>query len=911
MNKKNKLMAVFLCLCMMFSVISMTAFAQEGKIYSPTDWNKVQEVIDSMNDGDILDMSGFETFNGSNANGRTLTLSKSITIQGTWDIVNNIEGSRPISDLHFDLQDGVNVIIKKMSISNDDLESIISGTGNLTLYDVYFSNEHADEVVETPLPIIDVNGDVTIYGTAVENPENGVTVTTTIQGKSIKQTSGEYSAGDAVHANNVTIYGGNIGGGDDFGNRGKGGNCIVASGNVTVDADYVWGDNESELYSGVNLLGGTGKDGADAIIAKGDVIINGGSVSGGNGNDGVGGSAIRANSDVTLSGEWLEKEKDGNTVSFTDTFLWAGFGSYEPGIPIILADNNQIRQVLRINGAKVCGRNKGSRAAPYTIEMSANDLAIIDDSLIGWYTDIPIFSNGFYKITNPVNTWGTLNNVKEYKVTNIDISKYPNKIEYTEGDKLDLSGISVKLKYSDQSEETVSLNDFNTKGIIATPIDGTELSIMNTNVTVSIEELSTSIHITVKEKQNQAAAPIFSVGGGTYEEMQHVEITSATENAIIYYTINGSEPTVDSIEYTKAVTIAESMTLKAIAVKSGMKNSEVTEAEYTIQTSPNHIHDWEEEWSKDESGHWHNCVVIDCPITENDKKLGYMGHSESEWITTIRPTETSVGEMKKECTVCGYVLKVEEIPATGDFNNHTHIHRYGSTWQSDDTHHWKLCTAGDGKINNKEAHTASDWINDKQLADNELSKQYKICTVCGHMIETLVTLKADGITEVKPFEDGKWTFYGDFEDLIFLKLNGETMGIEMQSEMSANLTYLDHKNLVGKIEAGSVKVTLFADFLKTLPNGTYKLEAEFAAGQSISRSSIEFTVSNNNSIMPEQDLITDTDSTSDSIPETQTDIPNTGYNSHMLLWVLLMLLALTGCASLLIYDHISENNQQK
>lgn len=910
MNKKNKLMAVFLCLCMMFSVISMTAFAQDGNIYSPTKWSEVEEVINSMNDGDILDMSGFENFDGSNANGMTLTLSKSITIQGTWDIVNNIEGSISISDLHFVLQDGVDVIIKKMSIFNDDFKSIISGNGNLTLYDVYFSNKQAEEVGETPLPIIDVNGDVTIYGTAEERPINGVTVSTTIQGKSIKQTTGEYSAGDAIHANNVTIYGGNIGGGDDFGYRGKGGNCIVASGDVIVEANCVWGMNNDgvELYSGVNLLGGTGKNGADAIIVKGDVIINGGSVSGGNGEglDGVGGSAIRADSNVTLSGEWLKTEINS---SFTDTFLWAGFGNNKPGIPIILTNDNQIRQVLRINGAKVCGRNKGSYVAPYTIEMSSNDLAIIDDSLIGWYTDIPIFSNGFYKITNPINTWGTLENASEYKVTNIDIDKYP-KTEYIEGDKLDLSGISVKIKYSDLSEEVVSLKDFGIKDIITTPINGTELSTENTSVNVSIENLNTLINITVKEKQAQVASPIFSVDPGSYKEAQHVEITCATENAKIYYTIDGLEPTVNSIEYTEAVNISESMTLKAIAVKSDMKNSKVTEAMYIIENSPIHIHNWEEEWSKDENAHWHNCVVIDCPITENDKKSGYMGHSESEWITTIKPTETSVGEMKKECTVCGYVLKVEEIPATGDFNNHTHIHRYGSTWQSDNTHHWKLCTAGDGKISNKEAHTASDWINDKQLADNELSKQHKICTVCGYMIETLVTLKVDGITEVKPFEDGKWTFYGDFEDLIFLKLNGETMGIEMQSEMSANLTYLDHKNLVGKIEAGSVKVTLFADFLKTLPNGTYKLEAEFAAGQSISRSSIEFTVSNNNSIMPEQDSITDTDSTSDSIPETQTDIPNTGYNSHMLLWVLLMLLALTGCGSLLIYDHISENNQK-
>ena len=80
-----------------------------------------------------------------------------------------------------------------------------------------------------------------------------------------------------------------------------------------------------------------------------------------------------------------------------------------------------------------------------------------------------------------------------------------------------------------------------------------------------------------------AAAPVFSVPAGHYTSVQNVEITTETEGATIYYTLDGSEPDSESIEYTAPVTISESMTIKAIAVKEGMANSAVAEAAYEIE----------------------------------------------------------------------------------------------------------------------------------------------------------------------------------------------------------------------------------------------------------------------------------------------------------------------------------------
>lgn len=79
------------------------------------------------------------------------------------------------------------------------------------------------------------------------------------------------------------------------------------------------------------------------------------------------------------------------------------------------------------------------------------------------------------------------------------------------------------------------------------------------------------------------AKPEFSVAGGSYTEAQTVTITCATDGATIYYTIDGTDPTEESTPYTGAISISETTTLKAIAVKDG-QSSAVAEATYTIKT---------------------------------------------------------------------------------------------------------------------------------------------------------------------------------------------------------------------------------------------------------------------------------------------------------------------------------------
>jgi hypothetical protein len=81
----------------------------------------------------------------------------------------------------------------------------------------------------------------------------------------------------------------------------------------------------------------------------------------------------------------------------------------------------------------------------------------------------------------------------------------------------------------------------------------------------------------------QASAPAFSPGGGTYSGGQSVTITTSTPGASIRYTTDGSTPTeTNGTLYSSAVSISATTTLKAIAYESGLVDSPVTSATYTI-----------------------------------------------------------------------------------------------------------------------------------------------------------------------------------------------------------------------------------------------------------------------------------------------------------------------------------------
>ncbi len=81
----------------------------------------------------------------------------------------------------------------------------------------------------------------------------------------------------------------------------------------------------------------------------------------------------------------------------------------------------------------------------------------------------------------------------------------------------------------------------------------------------------------------RAAAPTFNPPAGTYSAPVTVALSTATSGATIHYTIDGSVPTTASPVYAGPIPVTQTTTIRAIASASGMADSVVAAATYTIR----------------------------------------------------------------------------------------------------------------------------------------------------------------------------------------------------------------------------------------------------------------------------------------------------------------------------------------
>lgn len=86
-------------------------------------------------------------------------------------------------------------------------------------------------------------------------------------------------------------------------------------------------------------------------------------------------------------------------------------------------------------------------------------------------------------------------------------------------------------------------------------------------------------------KNQNVETPTFTPPAGNYTTDQTIAISTATVGATIYYTLDGSMPTASSTVYTGVIPVAGNgitKMIKAIAIKSGMLESAIGTASYTI-----------------------------------------------------------------------------------------------------------------------------------------------------------------------------------------------------------------------------------------------------------------------------------------------------------------------------------------
>ncbi len=158
----------------------------------------------------------------------------------------------------------------------------------------------------------------------------------------------------------------------------------------------------------------------------------------------------------------------------------------------------------------------------------------------------------------------------------------------------------------------------------------------------------------------KVAAPVFSVPEGTYTKTQNVEITCGTAGASIRYTTDGTIPNVNSAVYTSAIKVETTTTLKAVATKSGMTDSAVVSATYTISPPQG---EWELVWNDEFDG-----TALDETKWWAENSGGGFGNSEEQFY---RPDNAAVKDGKLVITP-----KMEDYTKEGD--NYKNPYNYTS-----------------------------------------------------------------------------------------------------------------------------------------------------------------------------------------------------------------------------------------
>lgn len=194
----------------------------------------------------------------------------------------------------------------------------------------------------------------------------------------------------------------------------------------------------------------------------------------------------------------------------------------------------------------------------------------------------------------------------------------------------------------------------------------------------------------------------------------------------------------------------------------------------------------------------------------------------------------------------------------------SHTHTYGTEWKSDAYKHWHECSCG-AKAE-EAAHTASDWITDTAATATTDGTKHKECTVCHRVLET-GTIPATGSGEHTHRYSSDW------------KSDSINHWHECSCGVKDDVAAHSFKWVVDK-EATATK------------KGSKHEECKFCGYQ---RPAVE---------IPATGSTTKPTDPTESNPNTGAldDVPQTGDNSNMILWIVLLLASGLGVTGTVVYS---------
>lgn len=312
------------------------------------------------------------------------------------------------------------------------------------------------------------------------------------------------------------------------------------------------------------------------------------------------------------------------------------------------------------------------------------------------------------------------------------------------------------------------------------------------------------------------------------------------------------------------------ITTPATETTEGVKTYTCSVCHHTkTETVPklSHTHSLSVDYSKDETGHWHTCSGC-------TEKVDFEAHTEDSGTVTVQPTETTEGIRVYSCTVCGYVIRTETVPALAS----EHTHSYGTAWKYDSTNHWHECSCGE-KTDISQHISNGGVITVPPTATTAGVRVYS-CYICGYAFRT-ETIPATGYDYYPTYPS--YPAYPTYPTYpVFLTPSVFTEELTVNAEADGSMVTLSwdevqkaEKYYVYQYKDGRyVKIKTTTDTsvtLKGLKNGeTYKFLVRYSIGRKLS----PMTYSYNITVKVYYKPIVKAASTENSIKLTWQAVPN-------------------------------------
>jgi uncharacterized repeat protein (TIGR02543 family) len=269
-----------------------------------------------------------------------------------------------------------------------------------------------------------------------------------------------------------------------------------------------------------------------------------------------------------------------------------------------------------------------------------------------------------------------------------------------------------------------------------------------------------------------------------------------------------------------------------------------------------HTCSFSDQWSKDESNHWHGCSCGEI--------ADLAAHNFGSWAITREPTETTAGSKERQCAVCQY-KQVVVMPATAEYLIVTFDTQGGSPVANESVKNGSKVTKPEDPV--FDGYVFGGWYTTAsgEIPWNFNQPVYQATTLYAKWVKYTITNGADGSWEIGTESGFEIICNGDYLKFTGIKVDG----VEVDA---TNYTAV----------SGSTVITLKPSFMETLALGKHTLELVYTDGSV----QTEFTISAAGDP-------TDPTETADpkELPKTSGE---TGY-----IWLFGLILSLSACVALM------------